>query len=55
MDDQDHDLANLLKIEREARERYEHLRGYPSDEQVKALALWQVAAEAVRDYRSKHP
>jgi hypothetical protein len=41
MDDHDRDLESLLKAVREARERYEQLRGYPPEEQAKALALWQ--------------
>jgi len=49
----DRDLKSLLKAERGARGRYEQLRGYPPDEQAKALALWQEATEAVREYRSK--
>jgi hypothetical protein len=53
MDVHDRDLKSLLKAEREARGRYEQLRGYPPDEQAKALALWQEATEAVREYRSK--
>jgi hypothetical protein len=48
------DLERLLKAELEARERYEQLRGYPPDEQATALALWQEATEAVREYRSKY-
>jgi hypothetical protein len=52
MADQNHDLKTLLKAERAARGRYEQLRGYPADEQAKALALWQEATEAVREYRS---
>jgi hypothetical protein len=54
MDDQDRDRERLLKEEREARQRYEQLRGYPPHEQAKALALWQEATEAVREYRSKY-
>jgi hypothetical protein len=54
MDVHDRDLKSLLKEEREARQRYEQLRGYPPNEQAKALALWQEATEAVREYRSKH-
>ena len=53
MDVHDRDLKSLLKAEREACGRYEQLRGYPPDEQAKALALWQEATEAVREYRSK--
>jgi hypothetical protein len=51
MDVHDRDLKSLLKEEREARQRYEQLRGYPPNEQAKALALWQEATEAVRKYR----
>ena len=50
MDVHDRDLKSLLKAEREARGRYEQLRGYPPDEQAKALALWQEATEAVREF-----
>jgi hypothetical protein len=48
------DLESLLKAEREARGRYEQLRGYPAEEQAKALALWQEATEAVREFRSTY-
>jgi hypothetical protein len=54
MNDHDHDLECLLKGEREARKRYEQLRGYPPDEQAKALVLWQEATEAVREFRSTY-
>ena len=54
MDDHDRDLESLLKAVREARKRYEQLRGYPPDEQAKAVALWQEATEAVREYRSMY-
>jgi hypothetical protein len=54
MDVHDRDLKSLLKEEREARQRYEQLRGYPPNEQAKALALWQEATEALREYRSKY-
>ena len=54
MDNHDRDLESLLKAEREARERYEQVAGYPPDEQAKALALWQEASEAVREYRSMY-
>jgi hypothetical protein len=54
VNDHDHDLQYLLKAEREARDRYEQLRGYPADEQAKALALWREATEAVREFRSKY-
>jgi hypothetical protein len=54
MDVHDRDLKSLLKDEREARQRYEQLRGYPPSEQAKALALCQEATEAVREYRSKY-
>ena len=52
MNDHNQKLDKLLKAEREAREQYEQLRGYPPDEQTKALALWHEASEAVREYRS---
>jgi len=55
MADDDPELERLLKAERETRDRYEQLRGYPAAEQVAALALWTEATEAVRDYRAKHP
>jgi hypothetical protein len=51
----DPELVRLLKTERFAFERYDRLRGYPGEVQAKALASWTKAAEAVRDYRSKHP
>jgi hypothetical protein len=54
MDNHDRDLESLLKAVRKARERYEQLRAYPPDEQAKALALWQAATEAVREYRSMY-
>jgi hypothetical protein len=38
MDVHDRDLKSLLKAEREARGRYEQLRGYPPDEQAKRSA-----------------
>jgi hypothetical protein len=41
MDERDQQF--LLKAEREARDRYEQLRGYPADEQAKALTIWQEA------------
>jgi hypothetical protein len=49
------ELERLLKAERLAVERYDRLRGYPGGVQEVALTLWTEAAEAVREYRSKHP
>jgi hypothetical protein len=55
MADGDPELERLLKAERLAVERYDRLRGYPGGVQEVALTLWTEAAEAVREYRSKHP
>ena len=49
------ELLSLLIAERLALERLYRLRGYPDDVVKAAENLWKEAAEAVRDYRSKHP
>jgi|HubBroStandDraft_6_1064221.scaffolds.fasta_scaffold343838_2 hypothetical protein len=52
----DPELLSLLIAERLALKRLHRLRGYPDDDVVKtAERLWREAAEAVRDYRAKHP
>jgi cell division protein FtsW (lipid II flippase) len=48
-------LRMLLIAERLARERLERLRGYPDDVLKAAESLWREAAQAVADYRAKHP
>jgi hypothetical protein len=49
------ELLTLLIAERLALERLDRLRGYPDDVVKAAESLWREAAEAVRDYRAKHP
>jgi hypothetical protein len=49
------ELLTLLIAERLAFERLHRLRGYPDDVVNAAEALWREAAEAVRQYRAKHP
>ena len=49
------ELLTLLIAERLARERLERLRGYPNDVLEAAESLWREAAQAVADYRAKHP
>jgi hypothetical protein len=44
-----------LIAERLAFERLQRLRGYPDDVVNAAEGLWREAAEAVRQYRAKHP
>jgi hypothetical protein len=47
------ELDRLLATERKAFERNNRLRGYPEIVETVALALWQEAKDAVRDYRAK--
>jgi hypothetical protein len=49
------ELLALLIAERLAFERLQRLRGYPDDVVNAAEGLWREAAEAVRQYRVKHP
>jgi hypothetical protein len=49
------ELMTLLIAERLARERSYSLRGYPDDVLEAAESLWREAAQAVADYRAKHP
>jgi hypothetical protein len=49
------ELLTLLIAKRLALERLDRLRGYPADVVKAAESLWREAAEAVRDYRAKHP
>jgi hypothetical protein len=55
MPDVEPELLTLLIAERLAFERLQRLRGYPDDVVKVAEDLWREAAEAVREYRSKHP
>jgi hypothetical protein len=55
MPDVEPELLTLLIAERLAFDRLERLRGYPDDIVKVAEDLWWEAAEAVREYRSKHP
>jgi hypothetical protein len=49
------ELLTLLIAERLALERLHRLRGYPDDVLKAAESLWREAAQAVADYRAKHP
>ena len=49
------ELMTLLIAERLARKRAYRLRGYPDDVLKAAESLWREAAQAVADYRAKHP
>jgi hypothetical protein len=49
------ELLTLLIAERLALERLHRLRGYPDDVLQAAESLWREAAQAVADYRAKHP
>jgi hypothetical protein len=53
MDDQDCELDRLLTTERVTFDRCQRLKGFPIEVQAAAEALWQEAAQAVRDYRAK--
>ena len=55
MDDQDSELDRLLAAERVTFDRCQRLKGFSAEVQAAAEALWQEAAQAVRDYRAKHP
>ena len=46
-------LAQLLEVERKARERYERLVGYPEDIRQAAHAIWKEAAEAAHTHRQR--
>jgi hypothetical protein len=46
------ELERLIKAERAAREHYDSLRGYPADDQTVALASWQEARKAVKEYHA---
>jgi hypothetical protein len=49
------ELLTLLIAERLALERLHRLRGYPDDVLEAAESLRRDAAQAVADYRAKHP
>ena len=49
------ELLTLLIAERLALERLHRLRGYPDDVLQAAESLWREAAQAVADWRAKHP
>ena len=51
----DSKLERLIKAERAARKHYNNLGGYPPDEQVAALASWQDARKALKEYRATKP
>jgi hypothetical protein len=55
MGDQDPELDRLVTAERVTFDRCQRLKGFSAEVQAAAEALWQEAAQAVRDYRAKHP
>jgi hypothetical protein len=55
MADPDPELARLLYAQHLALLRTERLRGYPSEDQVPALAQLVKAQKTVRKYRARHP
>ena len=54
MGDQDPELDRLVTAERVTFDRCQRLKGFSAEVQAAAEALWQEAAQAVRDYRAKH-
>ncbi len=55
MGDQDPELERLATAERATFDRLQRLKGFPVEVQAAAEALWKEAAQAVQDYRAKHP